>query len=145
MKKETILHTYDSLEIGDSYDHLRFISEEDVLTFARITGDDNPLHVDSEYAESTRFGHRIVHGVFLLGLISKALGRNFPGPGSVAVSISCRFLRPVKVNSEVRISVKITQKFEKLKYVKAETNIYTLANKMVLAGEATIIPPHDSE
>ncbi len=145
MRKEKPLNTFDSLKIGDAYDHQRFISEDDVLTFARITGDDNPLHVDADYAESTRFGHRIVHGVFLLGLISKVLGRNFPGPGSVAVSISCRFLRPVKVNSEVRVSVKITEKFEKKRYVKAETNIYSLANKMVLAGEATIIPPHETQ
>ncbi len=145
MRKEKPLNTFDSLKIGDAYDHQRFISEDDVLTFARITGDDNPLHVDADYAESTRFGHRIVHGVFLLGLISKVLGRNFPGPGSVAVSISCRFLRPVRVNSEVRVSVKITEKFEKKRYVKAETNIYSLANKMVLAGEATIIPPHETQ
>lgn len=144
MRKEKSLHTFDSLEIGDLHNHHRFISEDDVLTFARITGDDNPLHVDKEYAATTRFGHRIVHGVFLLGLISKVLGRNFPGPGSVAVSISCRFLRPVKVNSEVRVSVKIIEKFEKRRYVRAETNIYTLSNKLALAGEATIIPPHES-
>ena len=134
-------HTFESLKIGDTFDFHRYISEDDVLTFARITGDDNPLHVDAEYAEKTRFGDRIVHGVLLLGLISKVLGRDFPGPGSVAVSISCRFLRPVRVNSEVRVSVRITEKFEKRGYVKAETNVFNDANKMALAGEATIIPP----
>ena len=134
-------NSFDSLSVGDTFDFHRFISEEDVLTFARITGDDNPLHVDAEYAKDTRFGDRIVHGVFLLGLISKVLGRDFPGPGSVAVSISCRFLRPVRVNSEVRISVKIVEKLEQRRYVKAETNVYNDAKKMALAGEATIIPP----
>jgi len=138
-------HTFESLKIGDTYDFHRFISEEDVLTFARITGDDNPLHVDAEYAKSTRFGDRIVHGVFLLGLISKVLGRDFPGPGSVAVSITCRFLRPVRVNSEVRVSVKIIEKLERRGYVKAETNVFNDANKMALAGGATIIPPSDSQ
>lgn len=134
-------YSFDSLSVGDTFDFHRFISEDDVLTFARITGDDNPLHVDPEYAADTRFGDCIVHGVFLLGLISKVLGRDFPGPGSVAVSISCRFLRPVRVNSEVRVSVKIIEKLEQRRYVKAETNVYNEAKKMALAGEATIIPP----
>ena len=136
-------HTYDSLTIGDESEYYRFISEEDVLTFARITGDDNPLHVDASYAEKTQFGDRIVHGVFLLGLISKALGRDFPGPGSIAVKISCRFLRPVRVNSQVRVTVKIVEKFPQRRHVKAETNVYNENNKMALAGEAIIIPPQD--
>jgi len=136
-------HTYESLKIGDTHDMHRFISEDDVLTFARITGDDNPIHVNKDYAQTTRFGHRIVHGVLLLGFISKVLGRDFPGSGSIAVSISCRFLRPVRVNSEVRVSVKIIEKLEKRGYVRAETNIYTENNKMALAGEVTIIPPRE--
>ncbi len=143
MSQQKSGHSFDSLKIGDTYDFHRFISEEDVQTFARITGDDNPLHVDAEYAKNTRFGDRIVHGVFLLGLISKVLGRDFPGPGSVAVSISCRFLRPVRVNSEVRVSVKIVEKLEQRRYVKAETFVFTDANKKALVGEATIIPPVD--
>ncbi len=138
-------HTFDSLTTGDSYEICRFVSEHDVLTFAEITGDDNPLHVDAAYAEETRFGYRIVHGVFLLGLISKVLGRDFPGPGSVAVSISCRFLRPVRVNSEVRVMVKIAEKFENRRYVKAETYVYNDANKLAVKGEATIIPPTNSD
>ena len=79
--------TYESIEVGDSFKSDRFISEDDVQTFADITGDDNPIHVDEEYARESRFGHRVVHGVFLLGLISKVLGRDFPGHGSVAVGI----------------------------------------------------------
>lgn len=134
-------NTYESLQIGDTFATYRFISEDDVLTFARITGDDNPLHVDAEFARTTRFGARIVHGVMLLGLISKVLGRDFPGAGSVAVSLSCRFLRPVRVGSEVRVEVKVVEKLDEKKYVKAKTYIYTDANKMALAGEATLIPP----
>ena len=139
------IYTYDTLQVGDSFTTTRFISEQEVLTFAEITGDDNPLHVDAEYAESTRFGHRIVHGVLLLGLISKVLGRDFPGHGSIAVSLSCRFLRPVRVGSEVRIEVKISEKLEKYKHVRGKTYIYNEDNKMVIAGEATLIPPSGEE
>ena len=142
---ENTVNTYDTLHVGDAFHIERFISENDVLTFARITGDDNPLHVDAEYAESTRFGHRIVHGVLLLGLISKVLGRDYPGPGSVAVSISCRFLRPVRVNSNVRVEIKIVEKLERRGHVKAKTYVYNDANQMALAGEATLIPPQQGE
>ena len=140
------IYTYESLQVGDTFETTRFISEEDVLIFAEITGDDNPIHVDAEYAENTRFGHKIVHGVLLLGLISKVLGRDFPGHGSIAVSLSCRFLRPVRVGSEVRIEVKITEKLDKHKHVKGKTYVYNENNKMAIAGEATLIPPlGDSE
>ncbi len=139
------IYTYDALQVGDTYTTTRFISEQDVLAFAEVTGDDNPLHVDAEYAENTRFGQRIVHGVLLLGLISKVLGRDFPGHGSVAVSLSARFLRPVPVNSEVRIEVKITEKLEKHRHVRGKTYIYNDKNKMVIAGEATLIPPSGKE
>jgi len=73
------MHTYDSLQPGDSFTFQRVISEKDVAMFAEVTGDDNPLHVDPEYAATTRFGKPIVHGVLLLGIISKVLGRDFPG------------------------------------------------------------------
>lgn len=134
-------HTYDSLQVGDKFTTTRFISEDDVLAFADITGDDNPIHIDAEYAEDSRFGHRIVHGVLLLGLISKVLGRDYPGHGSIAVSLSCRFLRPVRVGSEVRIEVKIMEKLEKHRHVRGRTYVYNEDNKIAVAGEATLIPP----
>ncbi len=135
------IYTYDTLQVGDSFTTTRFISEDDVKVFADVTGDDNPLHVDKEYAANTRFGHRIVHGLLLCGLISKVLGRDFPGHGSIAVSISARFLRPVPVDSEVRIEVKITEKLEKHKHIKGRAYVYNDQDKMAIAAEATLIPP----
>ncbi len=139
------IHTFESLHEGDTFENHRFISADDVLTFAQITGDDNPIHVDRSYAEGTRFGHRIVHAVFLLGLISKVLGRDFPGPGSVAVTISCRFLRPVRVNSNVRVEVKIVEKLPQRRQVRAKTYVYTDQNKLAIAGDVTFIPPGEDE
>ena len=81
-----------------------------------------------------------MHGVFLLGVISKALGRDFPGPGCVAVSLSARFLRPVPVGSEVSVEVKVFEKIEKYRHVKMKTYVY-LGKKMCVAGDATLIPP----
>jgi len=135
------IHTYDTLQVGDSFSTTRVISEDDVRAFAEITGDDNPIHLDEAYAQESRFGHRIVHGVLLLGLISKVLGRDFPGHGSIAVSLSCRFLRPVPVGSEVRIEVTIIEKLEKHRHVRGRTRVYTHDNKIAIGGEARIIPP----
>ncbi len=89
-------HTYDSLQIGDGFTWSHTVSMEDVRTFADVTGDDNPIHIDEEAGRASRFGSPVVHGVFLLGLASKVLGRDFPGPGSIAVSLSAKFLRPTQ-------------------------------------------------
>ena len=134
------MHTYDSLQVGDSYSISRTLSAADVQTFAALTGDDNPLHVDATFAAGTRFGKPIVHGVLLLGIISKVLGRDFPGHGSIAVALSCRFLRPVPVDSEITVEVKIAEKIEARRHVRGRVYVY-IQGKMALAGEATIIPP----
>ena len=138
------MHTYETIQVGDSYSTTRYLSPEDVQTFADLTGDDNPIHVNEDYARSTRFGKPIVHGVLLLGIISKVLGRDFPGHGSIAVAISCRFLRPVPVGSEVTVEIKISEKVDKRKHVKGRVYIYH-DGRIALGGEATIIPPSDDD
>lgn len=138
------MHTYDTLQPGDTYQTTRFLSAEDVRLFAQLTGDDNPIHVDEAYAATTRFGKPIVHGVLLLGIISKVLGRDFPGHGSVAVNIGCRFVRPVPVGSEITVEIKISDKVEKYRHVKAKVYVY-LGKKMSLAGEVTLIPPNPED
>ena len=136
------MHTYESLQPGDSFSFTRAISTEDVRLFAEVTGDDNPIHVDANYASETRFGKPIVHGVLLLGIISKVLGRDFPGHGSVAVGISCRFIRPVPVGSDVTIEVKVAEKLEKHRHVRMRIYVYC-GGKMAVGGEATLIPPSE--
>jgi len=137
------VRTYDDLAVGDLYRATRFISEQDVLAFAEITGDDNPIHTDEQYARESQFGHRIVHGVLLLGIVSKVLGRDYPGPGSIAISLNSRFLRPVPVNSEITIEYKVTEKLAKHQHVKGRICVYH-DSKRVLVGETILIPPRDS-
>ncbi len=135
-------NTYESLQVGDGFTSSRVITAADVQQFADVTGDDNPLHVDPEYAATTPFGKPVVHGVFLLGLASKVLGRDFPGHGAVAVSLSAKFLRPVPVGEEVTIEVKVSEKIERFKHVKIR--LYGYVNgKMAIGGEAVVIPPSE--
>ena len=133
-------HTYDSLSLGDSFSFTRTVTREEVQTFADVTGDDNPIHVDDEAGAASRFGQPVVHGVFLLGLASKVLGRDFPGDGSVAVSLSAKFLRPVPVGSEVTVEVKVAEKMERHRHVRIRLYCY-VGGKMCVGGEAVVIPP----
>ncbi len=133
-------NSYDSLEIGQSFAVERLLTAEDVRMFADVTGDDNPIHLDASYASGTRFGQPIVHGVLLLGVISKVLGRDFPGPGSVAVSLSARFLRPVPVGSTVTVEATVAEKIERYRHVRLRVTVY-IGKKTAVAGEAVLIPP----
>ena len=139
-----IKHTYESLQVGDTYSFSRFISAADVHEFAEVSGDDNPIHVNEDYVvSSTDFERPIVHGVFLLAVVSKVLGKDFPGHGSVAVALSSKFVRPVLVDSEITVEVKIAEKIDKRKFVKARIYVYC-EGKMALGGEATLVPPSES-
>jgi acyl dehydratase len=133
-------HTYDSLQVGDGFKASRLISEADVRAFAEVSGDDNPLHLDPEYAATTQFGRPIVHGVLVLGLASKVLGRDFPGHGSVAVALSAKFLRPVPVGEEVTVEVKVAEKIEAHRHLRIRLYVY-VAGKLCVGGEAVVIPP----
>ena len=133
-------HTYDSLSVGDGYSWSRTVTMDDVRAFAEVTGDDNPIHVDEEAGRASRFGRPVVHGAYVLGLASKVLGRDFPGPGSIAVSLGAKFLRPVPVGEEVTVEVKVAGKIEQHGHIKIRMYAY-VGGKMVLGGEAVVIPP----
>ena len=135
-------HTYDSLQVGDSFTWSRTIPMDDVRTFAGVTGDDNPIHIDEEAGRASRFGQPVVHGVYVLGLASKVLGRDFPGAGSIAVSIEAKFLRPVPVGETVTIEVKVAEKMERHRHVRIRLYAY-VNGKMCVGGEAVVIPPPD--
>ena len=95
----------------------RTISEEDVVTFAHLTGDVNPVHLDEAYAKGTRFGRRVAHGVFAAGLVSAVIGTRLPGPGAVYLSQTLKFVAPVFIGDTVTATVTVT---------KAKGRIYTL-------------------
>ncbi len=135
------MNTYESLQVGDNFSLERTITMEDVRLFAQVSGDDNPIHLDAEYAAQHAPGGRpIVHGVLLLGIVSKVLGRDFPGPGCVAVSISAKFLRPVPVGSTITVEVRVAEKIERFKHIRMKVYAY-LNGKTTMGGEAVLIPP----
>jgi len=130
-----------SYQEGDGYTFERFISAEDVRQFASIVGDLNPIHLDAEFAEKSFFKKRIVHGAFLAGLISKVLGMDFPGQGTVYISQNSVFKRPVYVDTTVSVQVKVSQVISEKRRLVLDTMILNSDREVCLAGSATVWLP----
>lgn len=130
-----------SFQEGDQFKWERSISAEDVRRFAEVVGDLNPIHLDAELAEKSFFKKRIVHGAFLGGLISKVLGMDFPGQGTVYLSQNSTFKRPVYVDTTVTVEVKVTQVLAEKRRLVLDTNILNENGEVCLTGTATIWLP----
>jgi 3-hydroxybutyryl-CoA dehydratase len=130
-----------SFQTGDGFSFERFISAEDVKRFAETVGDLNPIHLDEGFAEKSFFKKRIVHGAFLGGLISKILGMDFPGQGTVYISQHSEFKRPVFVDTTVKVEVKVTEVLVEKRRLVLETDILNNEGKICLTGSATVWIP----
>lgn len=126
---------------GDGFSFERYISAEDVQHFADVVGDHNPIHLDAEFAERSFFKNRIVHGAFVAGLISKVLGMDFPGQGTVYISQTSVFKRPVLVDTTVKVEVKVTEVISGKRRLVLETNVLNEGGEICLAGSATVWIP----
>jgi 3-hydroxybutyryl-CoA dehydratase len=118
----------------------KVITEEDILRFAEITGDRNPVHLSEEFAAQTRFGERIAHGILTAGLISAVIGMKLPGPGCLYVSQTLSFLAPVKIGDEITARAEIVEVISG-KRLKLRTLCINQRKEVVLEGEAVIVPP----
>lgn len=134
------LHGYyiEDLEVGMSASCAKTISESDVYTFAGITGDNNPVHVNAEYAATTMFKERIVHGMFSAGLISAVLGTKLPGPGAIYIDQTLKFKAPVMIGDTLTATATVTEVNTARRRVVLET-ICTVSGKTVASGSATLM------
>lgn len=131
-----------SLSVGDSIQFSKPLSAADVDRFAVASGDTNPIHLDAERAEQTRFEGRIVHGALLSGLISAALAR-LPGD-IIYLSQETEFLRPVPVGDRATASVEIMEAFDENRY-RLRTQLLDGAGEIAIDGEATVLVEDSSE
>lgn len=130
-----------SFHTGDGFSYEKFISADDVHRFAEVVGDQNPVHIDAEYAEKSFFKNRIVHGAFLAGLISKVLGMDFPGQGTIYISQNSVFKRPVYVDTTVKVEVKVTEVLTEKRRLVLDTIVLNQNGEVCLAGLATVWIP----
>ncbi len=133
--------TYDQLQIGDSASFAKTVSETDIYLFAGITGDLNPAHVDAVSAAEGMFKQRIAHGMLSASFISTVLAMRLPGPGTIYVGQNLQFRGPVFIGDTVTARVECTEKIEQRKWAKFKTTVTNQDGKLVVDGEATVIPP----
>ncbi len=133
--------TYDELKIGDSASFTKTLSETDIYLFAGITGDLNPAHVDAVSAAGGMFKQRIAHGMLTASFISTVLAMKLPGPGTIYLSQNSQFRAPVFIGDTVTATVECVEKLDKRQWAKFKTTVVNQDGKLVVDGEAMVIPP----
>jgi 3-hydroxybutyryl-CoA dehydratase len=132
------------LKVGDAAEFGKTISESDIYLYAGITGDFNPAHVNEVYAEGTYFKTRIAHGMLSAGLISAVLANQLPGPGTIYLNQTLKFLAPVKVGDTITARVEILELIINKNRVRLKTVCLNQDGVHVLEGEAWVSAPRIS-
>jgi 3-hydroxybutyryl-CoA dehydratase len=119
---------------------VRTVTEADIVLFAQVSGDNNPVHLDEAFAAQTPFKTRIAHGMLSAAYISAVIGTQLPGPGTIYMQQALRFKRPVKIGDEVTTIATISE----IDPVKGRVSIDTVClvgGKPVIEGEALVMAP----
>lgn len=127
------------LKVGDAAARTKTITDDDIRRFAELSGDHNPVHLDDEYAAATRFGRRIAHGMLAASLVSATLANELPGPGSVYLSQTLRFVAPVFPGDTVTARVEVTKVREDKPVVTLETVCTNGRGEKLIEGEAVVL------
>ena len=136
------MHGYylEDLSVGMSAVFGKTVTEADIMAFAGVSGDTNPIHLHADFARASRFGERIAHGMLSASFISTVVGTRLPGPGSIYVSQSLNFKAPVKIGDTVTARCEIVEIVPERKRIKLRTECLC-GDKVVLDGEAVILVP----
>lgn len=132
--------TMDQIKIGDSASFTKTITESDVYTYAGITGDLNPAHINEVEAEKGIFKTRVAHGMLTAGLVSAVLGMQLPGPGTIYLGQELKFTKPVYFGDTITAKVDVTE-IIKEKILKLKTTCTNQKGEVVLEGVASVMPP----
>ena len=131
---------FEDIEEGMKDAYAKTITNADIITFAGISGDTNPVHLNHEFASKTMFEGQIAHGMLTASFISTVIGTKLPGPGCIYVSQNLRFKAPVKVGDTVTATCTVRKKIPEKHMIEMET-VCSVSGKPVLDGDATILVP----
>jgi 3-hydroxybutyryl-CoA dehydratase len=134
-----ILH-FEDLSVGMAETLTKTVSSNDVVGFAELTGDRNPIHLSEHFAAKTSFGGRIAHGLYTAGLISAVLGTRLPGPGAVYVSQTLNFRAPVRIGDTVEVTVTVAELDPQRQRARLAC-VCRVGDAVVLDGEAHVKVP----
>jgi len=132
---------FDEIRIGDTRQYSKTLTKEDIVLFARTSGDINPVHLDDAYAKTTEFGECIGHGMWSGALISAAIATTLPGPGSIYRSQTIKFMKPVKIGDTLTVHLNVTEKKDRIRLVTIECNVLNQHSVKVASGVAEVIAP----
>ena len=104
---------FDKLKINQSYTESIKVSDANIKKFASASGDKNPIHLNENFAKNTIFKTRIAHGMLIASFVSSVIGNKFPGNGTIYVSQTLKFKRPVKINDLVKIKISVQKNIKK--------------------------------
>lgn len=127
------------LNLNDSATFSKTVTEADIVLFAGLTGDFNPIHINSEVGKRSKYGGRIAHGLLIAGYISTVLGTKLPGPGTIYLSQDLRFLRPVYIGDTITVECIIEKIYLEAKRVRLLTTARNNGNELILTGHAEVV------
>jgi 3-hydroxybutyryl-CoA dehydratase len=131
---------FEDLSVGLTERLSKTISSSDVVGFAEVTGDRNPIHLSEHFAAKTRFGTRIAHGLYTASLISAVLGTRLPGPGAVYISQTLNFRAPVRIGDTVDVTVTVTELIPERRRARLSCTC-RVGREVVLDGRALVRVP----
>lgn len=134
------IYFFEDIQEGMQASFSKTVTEADIVMFAGVTGDLNPVHVDAEFAAGTMFKQRIAHGMLSASFISTVIGTRMPGPGCIYVSQNVRFRAPVFIGDTITATATITGLKPEKNMVMLET-VCTVGDKQVITGDAVVLVP----
>lgn len=135
------MRTIDTIEIGESASFSKTVTEADITLYAGISGDFNEAHMNAEAASKGMFGQRIAHGMLSAGFISNVLGNYLPGPGTIYMGQTLKFVKPVYIGDTVTATATVKEKIEAKNRLILDTVVTNQRGEKVIVGEATVMPP----
>ncbi len=135
---------FEDLSLGMTETYPKTVKSSDVVGFAEITGDRNPIHLSEHFAARTPFKGRIAHGLYTASLISAVIGTRLPGPGAIYISQTLRFLAPVKIGDTVDAIVEVVELNEERQRARLSCQC-KVGSDVVLEGEAVVKVPRRPE
>ncbi len=132
--------TIEDVAVGDVAEVTYTVTAETIREFVTASGDDNPIHSDPEFAAGTRFGRVIAPGMLTGSFVSSVIGTRLPGPGTIYLSQSFRFLRPVYIGDRVIARVEVVERLAERNRLRLRTTCANQAGEMLLEGEAWVLP-----
>ena len=128
----------EDLSVGMFAETSMVVTAEKIATFAELSGDYNPIHMDAEYAATTPFGRRIAHGALSASLISAILGNDLPGPGAIFLELNMRFRKPAFIDDEIVARAEVAEIKEKYGHVTMKVSC-SVNGKVIIRGTAGVM------